>query len=70
MLASELIRVLQELIEKHGDRPVVSGVDRTGYGESVESVNTEDKTVDADSEECPVFDLVCAEESLVAKGGW
>lgn len=71
MLASELIQVLQEMIEKHGDRPVVSGVARSGYGEPVVSVADEDEDmIDTRRLSCPVFDLVCSEESLVAKGGW
>ena len=35
MKASELIETLTGLVTKHGDLEVVSGLDRTGYGEKV-----------------------------------
>jgi hypothetical protein len=70
MLASEFVEMIKTAIEKHGDLPIVSGVNRTGYGESVVSVNHVPNTIDIDEKLTPVLDIRLHEESLVTLGSW
>lgn len=70
MLASELVEQLQAQIEQHGDHEVVSGLERTGYGEEVQDVRFADDPQDLEGNKVSVFDLVLADESLCAVGGF
>ena len=63
MLASQLVEQLLDQIDQHGDHEVVSGVDRSGYGESVEDIVVPDVR-DFSGEPITVFDLVLADESI------
>jgi hypothetical protein len=72
MLASEVVAQLQKMIEAHGDHEVVSGVDRSGYGEPVEDVdfNEDERLQDIDGNPVKVFDLLLSDDSLCSVGGF
>jgi len=77
MKASTMIEVLKSLIEKHGDHCVVSGIDLTGYGSTVDRIvfmdNSEQPSmplVDAEGSHASVFDMVLSEDSSYAIGGF
>lgn len=71
MKASELIVKLQSMIDEHGDLDVVSGIDRTGYGEPVENVDyVYQGLIDIDNEPFYAFNLVCSDTSLCVCGDW
>ena len=76
MKASELIGLLQRAVKEHGDLDIVSGVDRSGYGEPVTDLliySDKDKepTKGIEGNVIPVFDLELGDESLVAvNGNW
>lgn len=71
MLATELIQKLQELVEKHGDKEVVSGLERSGYGEPVWNVTYCDENVwDTVSRPVRVFNVELSDESTCAIGGF
>ena len=42
MLATELIASLIAAVKQHGDREVVTGLDRSGYGEEILAVHAFD----------------------------
>lgn len=69
MKASQLVEALQEIIAKHGDLVVVSGVARSGYGETVLSVEIVTAKTITDEDQT-VIDLVLDDESTVAVGGF
>lgn len=71
MLASQLVEQLQTAIAERGDHPVVSGLERSGYGEPVERVEVQtEQILDENGSPMTVVDLVLSEESLVAFGGF
>lgn len=71
MLASKLVEKIQDMINRHGDKHVVSGLDRSGYGEPVEDVDVvADNLFDANGEPLTVFDLILSDESSCAVGGF
>lgn len=62
MKASELIVLLEDMVATYGDLHVVSGVNRSGYGEAVDDVvMIEGCTID----NLGVVDLVLSDESMV-----
>ncbi len=71
MLASDLIKQLQEIVAEEGDFPVVSGLSRTGYGEPVTAVFVDaDRVIDHLGGEARVIELELSEDSSFAKGSW
>lgn len=67
MLASQLIKKLQALINEHGDQETVCGLNRSGYGEPVEDVClVTDSLVDTPDQPIAAFDLVLSDESSCA----
>lgn len=71
MKASELVQQIQDQIAEHGDREVVSGVERTGYGEPVEAIVFATNTQNLNGKVIPVFDLILSDDSFVClNGAW
>jgi hypothetical protein len=70
MLASQVIEMIKAAIEKHGDLPLVTGVDRTGYGETIVDIKLASDTINIENQPTPVLDLILNENSLVATGSW
>lgn len=70
MMLSELIEELQNVLLIHGDVQIVSGIDRSGYGEPVESIVVRDDVKTAEGDAVVVVDLVIGEDSIVAVGGF
>ena len=66
--ASEMVAMLQSLIQKHGDLNIVSGLDRSGYGEPVVDVIVHDDVKDATGKAMVVFDILLDDSSLVSMG--
>ena len=69
MLASQIIKLLQAEIDERGDHPVVSGLQRFGYGEPITGLKTRtSKTIE--NTDLTVIDLITSDDSLVADGGF
>lgn len=66
--ASEMVAMLQSLIQKHGDLNIVSGLDRSDYGEPVVDVVVHDDVKDATGKAMVVFDILLDDSSLVSMG--
>lgn len=71
MKISELITSLRETLAEHGDLDVVSGLDRSGYGEEIIDANVlNGKTMNEEAGDMTgptikVVDLKCSDESMV-----
>jgi hypothetical protein len=71
MKASDLVNKLNKLIEIHGDITVVSGVERTGYGELViDAAYMGTPLVDINEAPTEVIELAFSDESFCVVNGW
>ncbi len=75
MKATDLIKILQGLVETNGDHDIVVGIERTGYGEPIENITFVSTVrgkniVDLDGNPASVISLVASDESTHTVGGW
>ena len=63
MTLSQLIFMLQKVMDKHGDLEVVSGLDRSGYGEPVVKAAVVNAVNSGNDEKELIVDLVLDKHS-------
>lgn len=66
MLVSDLVMRLNALLVSKGDMEVVSGLSRSGYGETILKLEVNKDVFDTEGKKTTVLDIVFRDESLVA----